>query len=217
MGARALSAPQSSPHPGAPGPGSPPSCCYDNQFCEDMETRIVSVRWAGRDADSPHARSDNFMIMRKKENTSSSSSLKGTQEARRAPGTGDPSFNSCAGSSTSVHSFTDDLGYQGSRELSSEEEPGLAPARRQKRSLRKHKGEKDEQEEDEADRGPPPRRSRRPRQKERPSPSAPGSGAYSQSPASRWSLAGLRRCLCGCCCARWSGRGSGSGAPRPDG
>ncbi|XP_012904392.1 uncharacterized protein LOC106004291 isoform X1 [Mustela putorius furo] len=171
--------------------------------------------------------------MRKKDYASSSSTLKGTQEARRAPGTEDSSFNSCAGSSMSVHSFTDDLGYQGSRELSSvcrggrcatsetitltEEEPGLAPARRQKRSLRKHKGEKDEQEEDEANRGPPPRRSRRPRQKERPSPSAPGSGAYSQSAASRWSLAGLRRCLCGCCCARWSGRGAGSGAPRPDG
>lgn len=43
----------------------------------------------------------------------------GTKEARRASGTEDPSFNSCAGSSTSIHSFTDDLGYQGSRELSS--------------------------------------------------------------------------------------------------
>ncbi|VCW66434.1 unnamed protein product, partial [Gulo gulo] len=111
---------RAAPTPGTPGPGQP-SYCYDNQFCEDTETGIVSVRWAGRGrADSPHSRSQNFRIMRKKENASLSSTLKETKEARRAPGTEDPSFNSCAGSSTSVHSFTDDLGYQGSRELSSE-------------------------------------------------------------------------------------------------
>ncbi|XP_027466644.2 uncharacterized protein LOC113932183 isoform X2 [Zalophus californianus] len=42
-----------------------------------------------------------------------------TKEAWRAPGAEDPSFNTFAVPLTSIHSFADDLGYQGSQELTS--------------------------------------------------------------------------------------------------
>lgn len=144
-GARASRPLRAAPTPGTLALGIRPPVAVTTSSVRTWRLELLSVRRAGRGhADSPHSRSQDFTIMRKKENTPSSSTLEvrgrlgprqgpaqcgrhpltpplpqGTKEARGAPGPGDPSFKSCAGSSTSVHSFTDDLGYQGSRELSS--------------------------------------------------------------------------------------------------
>nr|XP_035923495.1 translation initiation factor IF-2-like [Halichoerus grypus] len=66
------------------------------------------------------------MIMKKKDNVSLSSILKETKEAWRAPGAEDPSFNTFAVPLTPIHSFADDLGYQGSQELTSTRSPCVA-------------------------------------------------------------------------------------------
>ncbi|XP_077934809.1 uncharacterized protein LOC118519865 [Halichoerus grypus] len=49
-----------------------------------------------------------------------------TKEAWRAPGAEDPSFNTFAVPLTPIHSFADDLGYQGSQELTSTRSPCVA-------------------------------------------------------------------------------------------
>ncbi|XDC49775.1 hypothetical protein R6Z07M_000957 [Ovis aries] len=87
------------------------------------------------------------------------------KEAWGSPGVESPSFNTTDISLTPIHSFTDDLGYQGSQDLTSEEDPSLVPGKRQKRNktatfrMRRNKVREEdendkEDEEDEAGRSP---------------------------------------------------------------
>nr|XP_012623245.1 uncharacterized protein LOC105873147 isoform X2 [Microcebus murinus] len=84
-----------------------------------------------------------------------------SKEALQASEEENPSSNNFDVSFTSVYSFSDDLGYQGSQEFTTEEDPSLLKSRRQKRKkasilqMRRHEvKEEDEEDEDEAE-GPP--------------------------------------------------------------
>ncbi|CAK7309831.1 hypothetical protein VULLAG_LOCUS14966 [Vulpes lagopus] len=158
------------------------------------------------------------MIMKKKENVSLSSIGKETKGAWGPPGAENPSFNTFDASLTSIYSFADDLGYQGSQELTSEEDPSLPQSKRQKRSkvanvcMRKDKV-KEEEDEEEAESATLPRRSLRVRRKlplysracqlgQKKQPSTLGSShstPTSKTKSSRWSIAGFLQYLCSCC------------------
>ncbi|XP_077757168.1 uncharacterized protein LOC144315843 isoform X1 [Canis aureus] len=134
------------------------------------------------------------------------------------PGAENPSFNTFDASLTSIYSFADDLGYQGSQELTSEEDPSLPQSKRQKRSkvanvcMRKDKV-KEEEDEEEAESATLPRRSLRVRRKlplysracqlgQKKQPSTLGSShstPTSKTKSSHWSIAGFLQYLCSCC------------------
>ncbi|XP_039107357.1 uncharacterized protein LOC120244707 [Hyaena hyaena] len=162
------------------------------------------------------------MIMKKRENESLSSSLKETKEAWGAAEAENPSLNTCDVSLTSVYSLTDDAGYQGSQELTGEEDPGRARCPRRKRGkvaavrLRRDAvtGEGEDEEDADAENAGPPRaapsprvwrkrrsssRTRAPRQEP---PRALGSRLSTfaaETKSSGRSLARFRHYLCGCC------------------
>ncbi|XP_045310393.1 protein PRRC2A-like isoform X2 [Leopardus geoffroyi] len=170
--------------------------------------------------------------MKKKEHVSLSSNPKEAREAWGAAGAEDPSLSTFDVSLTSIYNLTDDVGYQGSRELTSEEDPGLARSKRRKRSKvatvrprrDKAKDEDADEEDEDAENEGPPRAARSPRVRRKRHPSSrtrplrqehPGSSESSSSTltsktkSSRWSLAGFRRYLCSCCDRR---RRKGAGA-----
>ncbi|XP_025770958.1 ubiquilin-4 [Puma concolor] len=145
-----------------------------------------------------------------------------TREAWGAAGAEDPSLSTFDVSLTSIYNLTDDVGYQGSQELTSEEDPGLARSKRRKRSKvatvrprrDKAKDEDADEEDEDAENEGPPRAARSPRVRRKRHPSSrtrplrqehPGSSESSPSTltsktkSSRWSLAGFRRYLCSCC------------------
>ncbi|XP_061269031.1 uncharacterized protein LOC133245111 [Bos javanicus] len=167
------------------------------------------------------------MIMKKRDNMSLSSNLEvggqdGTQqevkEAWGSPGVENPSFNTTDISLTPIHSFTDDLGYQGSQDLTSEEDPSLVPGKRQKRNkiaifrMRRNKVREEdendkEDEEDKAGRSPRVRRkqhtyskTRQPKQKENSGISESNlNTTVSNTKSSPWSMMEFRQYLCMCC------------------
>ncbi|XP_070464730.1 uncharacterized protein [Equus przewalskii] len=161
------------------------------------------------------------MVMKKKDNVSLSSTLKEIKEAWGASGAESPSLNNFDVSLTSIYSFTDDLGYQGSQDLTSEEDPKLAQSKRPKRNKaaivrmrrNKVKEEDEEDEDDEAEessaslRSPRMRRKQYPysrtcqlRQKEHLNTLESSSSILTlKTQSSRWSLAELRQYLCSCC------------------
>ncbi|KAM9108078.1 uncharacterized protein AAG666_014885 [Megaptera novaeangliae] len=142
---------------------------------------------------------------------------KETREVWESSGAENPSFNTVDVSLTSIYSFTDDLGYQGSQDLTSEEDPSLDRAKSQKRNkvaivrMRRNKvreaDENDDDEEDEAERSPGVRRkrhsyskTRQQRQKEHLSILEGSlSTPTSKTKSSRWSMTEFRQYLCMCC------------------
>ncbi|XP_012623246.1 uncharacterized protein LOC105873147 isoform X2 [Microcebus murinus] len=72
------------------------------------------------------------MLIKKME-SKSLTTHKESKEALQASEEENPSSNNFDVSFTSVYSFSDDLGYQGSQEFTTEEDPSLLKSRRQKR------------------------------------------------------------------------------------
>nr|XP_058165849.1 uncharacterized protein LOC131280896 [Dasypus novemcinctus] len=147
------------------------------------------------------------------------------KEAWGAPGVENPSFNKTGISWSSICSFTDDLGYQASQDLSSEEEPSFSLSKRRKRSKAstvrvqrhgaKEEDDEDEKDEDEGKAKGSPTSSRAPRSIQKRCPHSRTrqlehkehlrvlESSLSMSTAevklSRWSLARLCDYLCSCC------------------
>ncbi|CAM9274815.1 unnamed protein product [Rangifer tarandus platyrhynchus] len=157
------------------------------------------------------------MIMKKRDNMSLPSHLEEVKEAWGSPGVENPSFNTIDISLTPIHSFTDDLGYQGSQDLTSEEDPSLVPGKRQKRNkiaifrMRRNKVREEdendkEDEEDEARRSPRVRRkqhtyskTRQRKQKISGVLESNLSTTASNPKSSPWSVMKFRQYLCMCC------------------
>ncbi|XP_077011809.1 uncharacterized protein LOC143678745 [Tamandua tetradactyla] len=164
------------------------------------------------------------MIMKKKENTNLTSTLKEPREAWGAPGAENLSFDNPDVSWSSIYSFTDDMGYQGSQDLTSEEESSVSLSKRRKRSKvavvrverngAKTEGDEDEEDEDcKVERSAPSPRAPRTIQRQYPYSRASPLGheehlrilesSLSLSTAevkmSRWRLAVLCEYLCSCC------------------
>ncbi|KAB1260863.1 hypothetical protein Cadr_000024690, partial [Camelus dromedarius] len=131
------------------------------------------------------------------------------------------SFTNVSVSLTSIYSLTDDLGYQGSQDLTSEEDPNLTQSKTQKPNKvaivrmrrKKMKEENEDDEEDEAEWSSTSLRSPRVRRKPRPY-SKTGqlrrnehtsilesnlSTPTSKIKSSRWSMTEFRQYLCSCC------------------
>ncbi|KAF5920183.1 hypothetical protein HPG69_006454 [Diceros bicornis minor] len=147
-----------------------------------------------------------------------------TKEAWGASGAENPSFSNFDVSLTSIYSFTDDLGYQGSQDLTSEEDLSLAESKRPKRGkatvvqMRRNKVKEEdeddkEDEKDEAEGSPASLPSPRTRQKQYPCSrtcqmrqrehlsiwESSCNMPACKTKSSHWSLAELRQYLCSCC------------------